>query len=238
VKALQCDLCSSNTSWKCIDCLDIRPTLYDALIDGQAKELRWFCKSCDVSVMQYSEKLDEIIKALQLLTTKSECTEAALVDKADKTVLDCVSDKLAGVEKSVDKLTQCNVELKEELTKSVEGIEHSNAKLGDSFQCKIEEKVGSLETAVAEQEDIKRRKNNVVLHGLQKPEGADADSRYAADNDRIMELFHEMGCDDVSVDSIIRLGKKQRTSRPNLDHFFFVWLRRSRRTKSCAVQKT
>jgi len=92
--------------------------------------------------------------------------------------------------------------LKEELTKSVKGTEHSNAKLGDSFQCKIEEKVGSLETTVAEQEDIKRRKNNVVLHGLQEPEGADADSRYAADNDRIMELFHEMGCDDVSVDSI------------------------------------
>ena len=202
VKALQCDLCSSNNYWKCIDCLDIRPPLCDALIDGQAKELRWFCKSCDASVMQYSEKLDEIMKALQLLTTKSECIEAALVDKADKTVLDSVSDKLAGVEKSVDKLTQCNVELKEELTKSVEGIEHSDAKLGDSFQCKIEEKVGSLETTVAKQEDIKRRKNNVVLHGLQEPEGADADSRYAADNDRIMELFHEMGCDDVSVDSI------------------------------------
>jgi len=170
--------------------------------------------------MQYSEKLDEIMKALQLLTTKSECIEAALVDKADKTVLDSVSDKLAGVEKSVDKLTQCNVELKEELTKSVEGIEHSDAKLGDSFQCKIEEKVGSLETTVAKQEDIKRRKNNVVFHGLQEPEGADADSRYAADNDRIMELFHEMGCDDVSVDSIIRLGKKpgdeQAKTRPLL----------------------
>jgi len=72
VKALQCDLCSSNNYWKCIDCLDIRPPLCDALIDGQAKELRWFCKSCDASVMQYSEKLDEIMKALQLLTVKAD----------------------------------------------------------------------------------------------------------------------------------------------------------------------
>jgi len=70
--------------------------------------------------------------------------------------------------------------------------------------------------------DIKRRNNNVVLHGLHVPEGADADSRYAADNDQIMELFHEMGCDDVSVDSVIRLGKKlkdeQAKSRPLLLH--------------------
>jgi len=51
VKALQCDLCSSLNSWKCIDCLDIRLALYYALIDGQGKDLRWFCISCDASVM-------------------------------------------------------------------------------------------------------------------------------------------------------------------------------------------
>lgn len=235
VKALQCDLCASHHSWMCIDCLDIRPTVYDALADGQGKELRWFCKSCDVSVIKNSEKLDEIANVLKLLTAKSESIEAALMDKADKTILDVFSDKLTSMEISVDKLTHCNVDLKKELTKSVEGIKYSNAKLGDSFQCKIEEKVGSLETSVnqqnrldthfihdcvqgavqvqlqedlAEQEDIKRRKNNVVLHGLREPAGDDADSRKAADDDQIMELFHELGCDDVSVDSVVRLGKR------------------------------
>jgi len=235
VKALQCDLCSSPTSWKCIDCLDIRPPLYDALIDGQGKELRWFCKSCDASVMKPCEKLDEIVNVLKLLTAKTESIEVALTDKADKTVLDVFSDKLASVENSMDKLTQSNADLKKEFTKSVEGIKHSNAKLGDSFECKIEEKVGSLESSVnkenkldthfihdcvqgavqvqlkedlAEQEDIKRRKNNIVLHGLQEPAGEDADCRKADDDNRLMELFHELGCDDVSVDSVVRLGKK------------------------------
>lgn len=234
VKALQCDLCSSRDSWKCIDCLDIRPPLYESLIDGQGKELRWFCKSCDASVMKHSEKLDEIVNMLKLLSAKTDCIETALAEKADKTSLDDFSIKLSSVESAVDKLTHSNVDLKKELNKSVDGIKHSNAKLGDTFQCKIEEKVGSLETTVnkqnkldthfihdcvqgavqvqlqedlAEQEDIKRRKNNVVLHGLQEPTGEDAASRKEADGNQIMELFHELGCDDVSVDSVIRLGK-------------------------------
>jgi len=144
--------------------------------------------------MKPCEKLDEIVNVLKLLTAKTESIEVALTDKADKTVLDVFSDKLASVENSMDKLTQSNADLKKEFTKSVEGIKHSNAKLGDSFECKIEEKVGSLESSVnkenkldthfihdcvqgavqvqlkedlAEQEDIKRRKNNIVLHGLQ-----------------------------------------------------------------------
>ena len=195
VKALQCDMCSSSDSWKCIDYLDIRSPLYESLIDGQGKELRWFCKSCDASVMKHSEKLDEIVNMLKLLTAKTDSIETALIEKVDRTSLDDFSVKLSNVESAVDKLTHSSADLRKELNKSVDGIKHSNAKLGDTFQCKIDEKVGSLETTVnkqnkldthfihdcvqgavqvqlqedlAEQEDIKRRKNNVVLHGLQR----------------------------------------------------------------------
>ena len=94
VKALQCDLFSSRVSWKCIDCLDIRPPLYESLIDGQGKELRWFCKSCDASVMKHSEKLDEIVNMLKLLSVKTDCIETALAEKADKTSLDDFSINL------------------------------------------------------------------------------------------------------------------------------------------------
>jgi len=180
--------------------------------------------------MKHSEKLDEIVNMLNLLAAKTDSIETALTEKVDKTSLDDLSVKLFCVESTVDKLTHSNADLKKDLNKSVDGIKNSNAKLGDSFQCKIDEKVGSLETTVnkhnkldthfihdcvqgavqvqfqedlAEQEDIKRRKNNVVLHGLQEPAGEDAASRKVADDNQIMELFHELGCDDVSVDSVI-----------------------------------
>ena len=71
-----------------LNCLDICPPLYDAMIDGQGKELRWFCKSCDASVMKHCEKLDEIVNVLKLLTAKTDSIEVALMDKADKIILD------------------------------------------------------------------------------------------------------------------------------------------------------
>jgi len=50
-KALQCDKCSFEDSWKCIECLDIQPSTYDFLISCHSCDLRWFCKSCDDMVM-------------------------------------------------------------------------------------------------------------------------------------------------------------------------------------------
>ena len=71
VKALQCDYCSSPHAWKCIECLDIRPSVYDALTDGQGTEMRWFCIAFNDLAMKQSEKLDEMMNPLKLLTAKS-----------------------------------------------------------------------------------------------------------------------------------------------------------------------
>ena len=102
VKALQCDMCSSSDSWKCIDCLDIRSPLYESLIDGQGKELRWFCKSCDASVMKHSW---EIGWDCEYVESKTDSIETALIEKVDRTSLDDFSVKLSNVESAVDKLT-------------------------------------------------------------------------------------------------------------------------------------
>jgi len=76
------------------------------------------------------------------------------MDKADKSTLDDLAVKMASVENSVDKLAHGNADLKKEFTKSVEWVKHSNAKLGDTFQCKIEEKVGNLESTVSKQNKL------------------------------------------------------------------------------------
>ena len=91
--------------------------------------------------MKHSEKLDEIVNMLKLLTAKNDSIETALMEKVDRTSLDDFSVKLSNVESAVDKLTHTSADLRKELNKSVDGIKHSNAKLGDTFQCKIDEKV-------------------------------------------------------------------------------------------------
>jgi len=38
VRALQCDRCSSVSSWKCIDCLDLPVAAYETLMSGRGSE--------------------------------------------------------------------------------------------------------------------------------------------------------------------------------------------------------
>jgi len=57
LKALQCDRCQSSESWKCADCLNISPSMYDYLVSDPRCSLRWFCLKCDKSVMEL--KTDE-----------------------------------------------------------------------------------------------------------------------------------------------------------------------------------
>ena len=59
-----------------------------------------------------------------------------------------------------------------------------------------------------EQNEIKRWKINVVLHGLLEPESDNAEGQKEIDKAQILELFHKVDCDDVSVNSIVRLGRK------------------------------
>jgi len=54
---------------------------------------------------------------------------------------------------------------------------------------------------------MKRRKNNAVFHGLQEPAAADPEERKTEDELQIMSLLHDIDCDDISVDSVIRLGR-------------------------------
>jgi len=58
-----------------------------------------------------------------------------------------------------------------------------------------------------EQEEISKRRNCVIVHGLEEPKGVTAETRKKEDEDRILEILHELECDSVSVNTVIRLGK-------------------------------
>jgi len=58
VKALQCDRCQSVDKWKCADCLNLPPDMYDHLVSDPNCSLRWFCLVCDKSVMDVNGSSD------------------------------------------------------------------------------------------------------------------------------------------------------------------------------------
>lgn len=59
-----------------------------------------------------------------------------------------------------------------------------------------------------EEEEIKKRRHNVILHGLAESTEDSAEGRWSHDESQVLELLHEIQCDDVSIDKIIRLGRR------------------------------
>ena len=59
-----------------------------------------------------------------------------------------------------------------------------------------------------ELEEIAKRRNSIIIHGMLEPTGDTPEERKAQDEEKIIEMLHELNGDDVSVNSIVRLGKK------------------------------
>jgi len=59
-----------------------------------------------------------------------------------------------------------------------------------------------------EEEEIKKRRHNVILHGLAESAADCAEDKWSHDESQVLDLLHEIQCDDVSIDKIIRLGKR------------------------------
>lgn len=98
------------------------------------------------------------------------------------------------------------VAVDEKVTKLVTSVETNRAeghKLRDCVQEALQEK---LHEEKEEIEDIRRRSSNIIIHGLQEVSEEDAEKRKKVEEEQLMDLLHEIRCDDVSVQSLARLG--------------------------------
>jgi hypothetical protein len=59
-----------------------------------------------------------------------------------------------------------------------------------------------------EQAEITKRKNSVIIHGLREPEGVSGEERKRNDEDRIVDMLHQIRCDEISITNCVRLGKQ------------------------------
>ena len=99
---------------------------------------------------------------------------------------------------------------------------------GESHK-KVEEKVDVLISTVKtdmdkrsgddqEAEEIKKRKTNLIIQGCRESLDADVEGKKKDDGKQIINHLHDIGCDDVSVSNMIRLGQRKEgtgmTSRP------------------------
>ena len=63
-----------------------------------------------------------------------------------------------------------------------------------------------------EEEEIRKRKTSVIIHGLKEPSAEAPEERKQEDEVVIEDLLHKLRSDEVSVSKIIRLGKRPEDS--------------------------
>jgi len=104
--------------------------------------------------MGQTDKLHDILQILSALMTKTDRIESALSEKVDKCFVKDMKSRIASVEESAGKLTETNQKFRTDFEKTVERMQHSNQRLGEVFQCTIEEKVDDLVNTVNKQKSI------------------------------------------------------------------------------------
>jgi len=215
VKALQCDRCQAD-KWKCSECLNLPLDLYDHLVSDPNCPLRWFCDECDEHVMgtnptptdQDSEKLSKLIDLIESFHTKLsgfEDSQKRIEDKVDRS-FNLLDDKLlrdwsANVERShkrIDEKVETLVNMVEE--KSVEPDRVSDY-VGVAVRAQLLEDRD-------EEEEMKKRKTSIIVHGLDEPAGVTTENRIENDKVVVEQLLHVISADEVSVNHMIRLGKR------------------------------
>jgi len=71
---------------------------------------------------------------------------------------------------------------------------------------------GVLQQDKEEEMEIERRKQNVMVHGVSESQVDSPDQRVEDDLAVLAAMFQEVGTEEVQVDSVVRLGKRNTDS--------------------------
>ena len=124
VRALQCDRCKSDETWKCTNCLNLKPEIYDAILNG-VTELEWFCNRCETVVCEepcsQTAKLEELTKLLERFLERANFIEQKLSEKADIGTVSILEESMAGLEERLNKRIEDKIKVVEVLCQSLPG---------------------------------------------------------------------------------------------------------------------
>ena len=174
-----------------------------------------------------SQSGEKIADSLSKLTEKTNGIEQHLVENFDK-IEQKLMDKINAIEQMVENKMASSASQWQLVESRLKKLEEKPAVI-EEVQERIEHKVdqlkrnidvpmcvqtvqgaieGVLQQDKAEEADIERRKNNVIVHGV--PESAADDAYQRTDDDLtvLAAMFQEVEAENIRVESVVRLGKK------------------------------
>ena len=192
--------------------------------DPIQRQLHWFCSGCQAG----AEKLLAVMSKMQskLGRVDSELISLRSDWKADiaKVTADFHDAVQHTTEVLKNSIEQINIRVQQVETDLYDKSSNENTATGswaDTVAKHIDSKItvvmadvsslqqqtNDIQQDMQEQEEIKKRKNCVILQGFKEAASSNNDERKKEDLDNVADLLHEIRCDDVSVMKCFRLGK-------------------------------
>ena len=237
VKALQCDRCQGTESWKCADCLNIPADMYDHLVADPNCSLRWFCIICDKAAMDLDNnscsKIDTLVDLVEKLLEKLSTVDSQLNEKCDVEIVNQLEAKVKMLEdrfeqhekEHTDKLSTIEQKIRDHLVEGTrrQTSDDQNVNVGavELHQDAVEEVARRIER----DNDIEKRRNNIVLYKVAEADAEDVADRNASDLAFVTELLDNIFKMDPArhgISRIFRLGRRDYSSdspRPLLVEF-------------------
>ena len=223
VKALQCDRCQSNDSWKCIDCVDLSPDVYDHLMCNVNCSLKWFCDKCDVSNSIGSgyqaasdTKIDSLLGLVERLLDKLTGLETKLSEKCDVQEMNKMEIRLMDAEELSapqgrdfeKRITAIESKLSNSLDHVIGGTcstvnETSNEGM---IKLAVQEEIKK----VVEVKDIENRKKNVIIYRVPEKNSKSVLERREHDAEFVKDLLDgifNMDIQEGDIEKMYRLGQ-------------------------------
>ena len=206
-QGVKCDACEY---WHHCECEGVDEEIYSFLCDHEEPSLKWFCRKCTAicgglkavwkALTEQQQRMEEKIEELAMVTTARIDELAAAVHKG------LVADE--PVKKAQQEENQRRMEEKvDELTTVLRQQRKADDLHLQAISIQRQEETEEID-------EIKKRRANVIIHGLAEATGTDDDNGREQDDEAVLNLLHQMKCDTLSVQSVTRLGRKQ-SGEPN-----------------------
>jgi hypothetical protein len=190
-----CDGCGY---WHHAACEKVEEDIYVFLQDHNGDpSLLWYCKRCVVTCKKLTSLMLMMHEQQQSLEERVKDLAQTMQQKLDDAVKE-INSKLERKDEEIKKAGDENQKRVEDLP-----------------NCVIDVVTSRLQGDREEEEEIRKRRNNVIIHGIKESTQESFEGRNKDDEDQIVNILHEMGCDTVSVNNAFRIGKKEaQTDKP------------------------
>jgi hypothetical protein len=217
-KALQCEKCEGSDNWRCIECLDMKPDMYELLVGNDGRDLHWFCEGCEGALLSASaplgtapqatqtsdKRIEEILSLLTQVLNKFVFIETQLSSKADLSSLADLGNHCSALEARLVNVDDRLLNLEAEVS-IIRTIVQPSAPLstpslhqGGTLAYAQVASLPAVATAPLgmgipqldpESQDRQKRKNNVIIYKVPELEQASLVEKRQSDKDFVLSLW-------------------------------------------------